>query len=101
MRLESKKAKVYFKQKTSEITKVVAVGDVRLQKHDPSLNKTVRAQGDEATFYNLEQRVIVRGNARLWRGPDLMRGRQINYDLKTGTVTIEQVEGVVQPGKKD
>jgi lipopolysaccharide transport protein LptA len=101
MRLESKKARIYFKADTSEIIRVVATGDVRMQKHDPSLNKTIRAQGEEAVFYNMEQRVTVRGNARLWRGSDLMKGKQIDYDMGTGIVKVQQVEGVVQPANKE
>ena len=102
MRLESHKARIFFKADTSEIIRVVATGDVRMQKHDPSLNKTLRPQGEEAVFYNIEQRVTLRGNARLWRGSDSeMKGKQIDYNMNTGIVKVQQVEGVVQPANKE
>ena len=59
------------------------------------------AHGDKAVFYNAQQKVKLIGNARLYRGGDLMKGSKITYDIQTGMVIVDKAQGVVQPEEKD
>ncbi len=99
-RLEADEATIYFDQKTREAVKVIASGRVKAFKEDQDLKERVKAECHEAVFYSQERKMILRGNAKLWRGADLIRGKKIIYDLDTGRITAERIEGVVQPGGK-
>ncbi len=99
-RLQADEATIYFDQKTREAMKVIASGRVKALKSDVELKQRVKAECNEAVFYNQERKMILRGNAKLWRGEDLVRGKQITYELDTGWIKADRVEGVVQPGGK-
>jgi hypothetical protein len=38
------------------------------------------------------------GNARLWRGTDLVRGKKIVYEMDTGWIRGDRVAGELHPG---
>lgn len=99
-RLEADEATIYFDPGTREANKVIAVGRVKAFKSDPELKQRVKAECNEAVFHNQERKMVLRGNAKLWRGDDLVRGKQITYELDTGWIKADRVEGVVQPGGK-
>ena len=99
-RLQADEATIYFDKKTREATKVIASGRVKAFKADVELKQRVKAECNEAVFYNQERKMVLRGNAKLWRGEDLVRGKQITYELDTGWIKADRVEGVVQPGGK-
>ena len=46
-------------------------------------------------------RVELEGNARLWRGADLVRGKKIIYEMDTGWIRADRVAGEVHPPEKD
>ena len=56
----------------------------------------MRSESREAFFDNVARIVILKGDPKLWRGKDIVRGRKITYDLKTGWIKSDRVEGVVQ-----
>jgi len=99
LQLESDYAKVYFHTETNEVEKVHAKGNVKVTRESEIAVERIVAKGNEAIFLNEERKVILQGNARLWRGGDLIRGTQITYDMETGWITVDRVEGLVQPGK--
>ncbi len=99
-RLQADEATIYFDKKTREAMKVIASGRVKAFKSDVELKQRVKAECNEAVFYNQERKMVLRGNAKLWRGEDLVRGKQITYELDTGWIKADRVEGVVQPGGK-
>jgi lipopolysaccharide export system protein LptA len=97
MRMESDRVKAFMDQATNQPVKIVATGNVKLFKDDIDPTKRVRAVGNEAVFYNADRKVILRGNPKLWRGDDLIRGKEITYELDTGWVKVDRVEGVLVP----
>lgn len=101
MRIEADKATIHFDQATNEVIDCVAVGNVKFYQKDPETGSPVTAEGKEAVFNNRQRTVILKGDPKLVRGGDVVRGRQILYDLTTGWVKAERVEGVVQPAKQD
>ena len=87
LKLTSDKSDIYFDD-LNEVTKVIAVGNVKVVKKAQLLKDRIRAHGNEAIFYNSEQKIVLKGNATLIRGNDVVRGKQISYDLNTGWITV-------------
>ena len=101
MRIEADKATIHFDQATNEVIDCVAVGNVKFFRRDPETGNPVTADGREAVFNNRDRTVTLKGDPKLVRGGDVVRGRQIIYDLTSGWVKADRVEGVVQPSKQD
>jgi len=101
LRLEANEAVIYYDEKTSEVARIVATGNVRMNRSSKDLPEKIRAEGQELVFYNFDRKVILRGNAKLWRGGDLIRGREIIYDLDKAIIRADRVDGLVQPKEAD
>ena len=101
LRLRADEAKVHLDLKNSEnnVKKVEIKGSVKVSKFSDVPSETITAKGDKAFFFNSQRRVILVGNARLWRGGHLIKGNKITYQLDTGMITVDQATGVVQPEK--
>ena len=99
-KMNANSAIIYFNGETEEVKEVIAEGNVKIYKGAPDTGGVVKARGNKMTFDAEKQIVIIVGNARLWRGDDLMKGRKIIYNMKTGWVNAEKVEGIVQPREK-
>ena len=100
MRLLSDKAIVYFNEETNEVEKIVAEGNVKVFRKDEETGDEVKAFGNKMTFFNGDRKVLLTGNARLWNGPDLVKGKEITYELDSGWVWADKVEGYVNPGQQ-
>ncbi len=98
--LTADKAVLYL-NKDETVDKIVATGNVKMVKAASSTSSEVIARGQEATFYNLEQKVSLSGRASLIRNGDVVRGKTINYELKTGLITVENVEGQMKKPEKE
>lgn len=96
-RMIADEAEVIFDQKTEEVDQVIARGNVRITKKDPKTGEMVNARGESVTFQAAKEVAILSGNARFSRGADLVRGKTITYDMKTGWLNAEKVDGIVQP----
>lgn len=101
LRIAADKATLYADKATNEWTKVVAVGNVFFSKKDPETGLPVTAESREAIFDNAARTVVLKGDPKLNRGTDVVRGKQITYDLNTGWVKATRVEGVVQATKQE
>ncbi len=95
--LKSSKARVYFVNDGNEVQKIVAEGDVQVDKFDEISQKPIHASGKKMTFLNDKQIIILEGNAKISRGKDNMRGNMITYDIKSGQIKAEKIETVVYP----
>jgi lipopolysaccharide transport protein LptA len=72
---------------------------VKISKSSEDPDERVVARGDEATFFNKTRKIVLNGNARLWRGGDLIKGKKIDYDMNTGWITVDSAEGIIDPEK--
>jgi lipopolysaccharide export system protein LptA len=97
MRMEADYAKVFYDEALKDVAKVIAVGNVKMFKIDEDSGEKIQALGDQVTFLNKERRVTMEGNARLWRGADLVRGKKITYEMDTGWIRADRVVGEVHP----
>ena len=97
MRIEAKHATVSYDEATKEVVKVLAEGNVKMFKDDEDSGEKIKAYGDQMVFLNRERTTTLDGNARLWRGANLVRGSKIIYDMKSGLIRGEHVAGEVHP----
>lgn len=99
LRLQSDEAKIYLNETSEEndVEKVEVYGQVKMTKFDEIPSERVTARGERAVFFNSRQKVELIGNARLWKGGHLIRGKKITYDIPTGMITVDQAVGVVRP----
>ena len=103
LRLRADEAKVHVDegQKDNSIKKVEVIGQVKITKSDADPSKRVTARGQQGEFLNSKQEIILSGNARLWRGGHLIRGKKIIYNLVSGLISVDEAVGVVQPKSDD
>ena len=101
VRIQSDEAKVKLGQTKDQntVNSVEMKGRVNLNKYSKDPTERLTAKGDKALFDNQDQVVTLEGNARLWRDGHLIRGDKIIYEILTGLVKVDRVQGVVQPEK--
>lgn len=98
LKLVANEAKVFFNEQ-DDVEKIIAKGNVKMTRKAALAKDRISARGNKAIFYNDQQKVVLSGRATLWRSGDVVRGKQISYKVDTGWITVDNVEGVVQPGE--
>lgn len=99
LRLQADDAKVHLAEEGADnnVEKVEINGNVRVSNFSDIPEEKVSARGDRAFFINKNRTITLVGNARLWKGGHLIKGKQITYDVDTGVITVDKAEGVVKP----
>jgi lipopolysaccharide transport protein LptA len=97
LRLEADQAKIYYDDDVKDVVRVVAEGNIKIFKVDEESGEKIKAFGDRVEFDNKGRTVVLEGNARLWRGADLVRGKKITYELDSGWIKADRVAGEVHP----
>ena len=80
---------VYLDEKGDRILRTVSTGSVRIITRDCRTGTAKRAE-----YYDLEQRVVLLGNARVWQEDNVVSGETI-------TIFLSQDRSVVQGGKQE
>ena len=80
---------VYFDEKESTILRMVSTGNVRIITRDCRTGTARRAE-----YYELDQRVVLKGNARIWQEDNVVSGDTI-------TIFISQDRMIVEGGKQE
>lgn len=83
------KMEVYTDSKTDRVERVVSTGNVRIITRDCRMGTAERAE-----YYDAEQRVVLIGNARVWRDTDIVTGDRI-------TIFIAEDRSIVEGGKQE
>jgi lipopolysaccharide export system protein LptA len=83
------KMEVYTDSKTDRVERVVSTGKVRIITRDCRMGTAERAE-----YYDAEQRMVLIGNARVWRDADVVTGERI-------TIFIAEDRSVVEGGKQE
>ena len=99
LQMEAEKAKIFYDDNIKDVVRVIAEGNVKIFKIDEESGEKIKAFGDRVEFDNKARTVVLDGNARLWRGADLIRGKKITYELDTGWVKADRVAGEVHPSE--
>ena len=92
----SNNAKVFFDTKTDDVKKVIAKGNVKMNKTDLKTGEPITAQSKLVKFDAIKQVVELIGDAELTRGEDKIKGSTIIYELNTGWIKAKKVKGVVK-----
>ena len=80
---------VYFDEKEDHILRTVSTGNVRIITRDCRTGTARRAE-----YYDLDQRVVLKGNARIWQEDNVVSGETI-------TIFISQDRTIVEGGKQE
>jgi lipopolysaccharide export system protein LptA len=80
---------VYLDEKGDRIVRTVSTGDVRIVTKDCRTGTARRAE-----YFDLEQRVVLSGNARVWQDDNVVSGDTI-------TIFLAQDRSVVQGGTQE
>lgn len=80
---------VYTDAKSDRIERVVSTGNVRIITRDCRMGTASRSE-----YYDAEQRVVLIGNARVWRESDVVTGERI-------TIYLAEDRSLVEGGKQE
>ena len=80
---------VYFDERGDKILRTVSTGSVKIITRDCRTGTAKRAE-----YFDLEQRLVLSGNARVWQDDNVISGETI-------TIYLSQDRSVVQGGKQD
>jgi lipopolysaccharide export system protein LptA len=83
------RTEVYLDEKGDRILRTVSTGSVRIITRDCRTGTAKRAE-----YYDLEQRVVLLGNARVWQEDNVVSGETI-------TIFLAQDRSIVQGGKAE
>lgn len=95
--LRSEEATVYSEPGTTRAERAIAKGNVRFFKKPDGDVPPLKAEADELEYFVADRRIRLQGDPRVWRGTELIEGREIFVELDTGAVTIKGARGVIQP----
>jgi len=92
---------VYLDDKGSRIVRAVSTGNVRIITKDCRTGTAKRAE-----YYDAEQRVVLIGNARVWRDDNVVTGERITIYLAEDRSVVEggqqeRVKAVFYPKNQD
>jgi lipopolysaccharide export system protein LptA len=80
---------VYLDEKGDRVLRAISTGSVRIITRDCRTGTAKRAE-----YYDLEQRVVLSGNARVWQDDNVVSGDTI-------TIYLSEDRSVVQGGKQE
>jgi len=80
---------IYSDAKTDRIERVVSTGNIRIITRDCRMGTASRSE-----YYEAEQRVVLIGNARVWRDADVVTGERI-------TIFLAEDRSLVEGGKQE
>ena len=75
---------VYFDEKEDRILRTVSTGNVRIITRDCRTGTARRAE-----YYDLDQRVVLKGNARMWQEDNVVTGETITIFISQDRVIVE------------
>ena len=85
----AERTEVYFDEKEDRLLRMVSTGNVRIITRDCRTGTARRAE-----YYDLDQRVVLKGNARMWQEENVVTGETI-------TIFISQDRMIVEGGKQE
>ncbi len=96
-KLTSDKATVFSEPGTTRAQRALARGNVKFKKKPTESVPPLRAEADELEYFVADRRIRLFGKPRVWRGAELIQGKEIFVELDTGAVTIKGARGIVEP----
>ncbi len=75
---------------------IVATGNVYFQRTDEATGKRMTASSQSATYLALAKTITFKGNASITRGTDKINGTIFIYDIVSGLIKAQKVDGVFE-----
>ncbi len=75
---------------------IVATGNVYFQRTDEASGKKMTATSQSATYMALAKTITFKGNASITRGTDKINGTIFTYDIVSGLIKAQKVDGVFE-----
>lgn len=96
-RLLSDKATVFSEPATNRTKKAIARGNVKFSKQSTPQSPALKAEADEMEYLVAERQVFMTGKPKVWRGNELIQGKEIVLELDSGAVTVKEARGILEP----
>jgi len=95
------RVEVYLDEKGDRVLRTVSTGSVRIITRDCRTGTAQRAE-----YHDLEQRVVLTGNARVWHEDNVVSGETITIFMSEDRTTVEggkqeRVKGIFYPRDED
>ncbi len=101
IKIQANEANLRMSKQSGGVSEAEMMGKVSLVRSSKDPAERISAQGDRALFENEQQLVTLEGNARLLRDGHLVKGDRIIYEIVTGMVKVDRVQGVVRPERAE
>ena len=75
---------------------IVATGNVYFQRMDEATGKKMTATSQSATYLAQAKTITFKGNASITRGTDKINGTIFTYDIASGLIKAQKVDGVFE-----
>ena len=82
------------KSQAQQVDKMICVGKVKVTQED------WLGTGDRMEYFADARKVVLQGNAKAWRGQNMVSGKSIIYYLDEKRSEVERSEAIVGNGKK-
>ncbi|MEY2988805.1 MAG: hypothetical protein RJB13_2326 [Pseudomonadota bacterium] len=93
--MKADKAEILSDKKTTTPKKAIAKGRVSLFKSATAESEELRALAREMEYFIPIRKVILKGDPKIWRGPELLEGKVIEVFLDTNEIKVKGARGVM------
>jgi lipopolysaccharide transport protein LptA len=93
--MKADKAEIFSDKKTTSPKKAIAKGRVSLFKSATADSEELRALAREMEYFIPTRKVILKGDPKIWRGPELLEGKVIEVFLDTNEIKVKGARGVM------
>lgn len=93
--MKADKAEIYSNKATTTPQKAIARGRVSLFKGATADSEELRALAREMEYFIPQRRVLLKGDPKIWRGPELLQGKVIEVFLDTNEIKVKGARGVM------
>lgn len=101
IRIQANEAKIKMGKESGGVELAEMIGKVSMVHSSKDPAERITAYGDHAIFENNNQLITLEGNARLLRDGHLVKGDRIIYEIISGMVKVDRVQGVVRPERAE
>lgn len=92
-------AELTFSPESNQPKKAIAKGRVKVNKKPSQNVPPIQAVGEEMEYFVAEEKAILKGSPKIWRGEELVEGKVMEVMMATGEIKVSGVRGVVSPKK--
>lgn len=110
--LNSETARLYYSKKSSSpnstskmgrsgVERAIAKGNVKISKTVSPISPAFKADADEVELLVPQHKLILRGQAKFWRGDEFIHAEIITIDLDTNDISLQEPRGTFAAKKME